>query len=215
MIDHLVYLVHDLPAVAERMGRALGVEFSPGGRHLDRGTHNMLLSLGPTTYLELLAIDVDNAAVEPPRWMGVDALPAATLGRLSRWALTVDAQIEALAARLEAAVPGAGQVQAGARALAGGDVLRWQLTDPGSAAAVRSLPFLLDWCGNPSPAARLPEVGCRLQVLRVTGPHRALIGTLADAQDPLDIRDGEKEALVASIAGPAGTIHLSEETAGW
>ncbi|MBC6994412.1 VOC family protein [Neolewinella lacunae] len=210
MIDHLVYLVHDLPAAAERMGRALGVDFSPGGRHLDRGTHNMLLSLGPGTYLELLAIDPANPAVVAPRWMGVDALPAAAPGRLSRWALTVNERIGPLAAQLEAALPGAGQVQAGSRALADGGELRWQLTDPGSAPAVRSLPFLLDWCGNPSPAARLPEVGCRLQMLRVVGPYRTLITTLADAQDPLEIVDGPGEELVASIVGPAGTIYLRD-----
>jgi hypothetical protein len=60
-IDHFVYLVHDLDKMAAQIGGQLGVSFSPGGRHQDRGTQNVLLRVGEKTYLELITVDPEKS----------------------------------------------------------------------------------------------------------------------------------------------------------
>jgi hypothetical protein len=62
-VDHLVVAAASLAEGAEWVTDRLGVPTEPGGEHLAFGTHNRLLSLGPTDYLEILAI---NPAVEKP-----------------------------------------------------------------------------------------------------------------------------------------------------
>ena len=153
MLDHLVYLVPDLPAAIHHF-TARGLPPSPGGRHLDRGTHNALLRLGPRAYLELLAPDPEST-VAPPRWMGID-LPGGT--RISRWAASAGALL-----------PGEG-VRSGSRKLPDGRSLRWSLTDPGTTPATDVLPFLIDWGDGPHPADDLPELGLGLQELRLYHP---------------------------------------------
>ncbi|SEQ74689.1 VOC family protein [Neolewinella agarilytica] len=209
MIDHLVYLVHDLDEAAAKLGKALGVSFSPGGRHLNRGTKNVLLRIGPKTYFELMAVDPDNLEFSGNRWMGADHLPKELPGRLSRWGLQVNgADLISKAKLLETQIPGAGAIQPGSRQLDSGKTLRWQLTDPGTE-AVRTLPFLIDWCGDPSPAERLPEVGCRLRFFRVSAPKSNLISTLCKSTPEVTIATSEKEFLRAELVGPAGQVVLT------
>lgn len=210
MIDHLVYLVHDLDEAAAKLGKALGVTFSPGGRHLHRGTKNVLLRIGPKTYFELMAIDPDNSEFSGDRWMGADHLPAGVFGRLSRWGLQVDgANMGAKAQLLEDQTPGAGVIQPGSRQLASGKMLRWQLTDPGTE-AVRALPFLIDWCGDPTPAEHLPEVGCQLLSLQVSSPNVAIIASLDEgSQNTKHLLSSDKDLLVADITGPGGSVSLT------
>ncbi|NJC27757.1 VOC family protein [Neolewinella antarctica] len=206
MIDHLVYLTHDLGRAAAHIEAALGVKFSPGGRHLTRGTMNKLLRIGPKTYLELLAVDPDTEAPAGGRWMGMDLLPKISSGRLARWAWAVTDGRYPMAAT---GVPlDAGPFEAGSRALPDGTTLEWQLTDPGTAPLVRARPFLIDWLGHPTPAERLPEVGCRLVKLLVGGPGvdglrglRAGGGTVTYANRPAAI-------LEATLTGPGGRIVL-------
>jgi len=209
MIDHLVYLVHDLDEAAAKLGKALGVTFSPGGRHLNRGTKNVLLRIGPKTYFELMAIDADNTDFSGDRWMGADHLPPEVPGRLSRWGLQVDGKnLEVKAQLLEDQIPGAGIIQPGSRQLANGKMLRWQLTDPGTE-AVRALPFLIDWCGDPTPAERLPDVGCRLRFFRVSSPKAELIRQLGKSTPEATVTPAGKENLRVELSGPGGRAVLT------
>lgn len=209
MIDHLVYLVHDLDEAAAKLGKALGVTFSPGGRHLHRGTKNVLLRIGPKTYFELMAIDHDNLDFSGERWMGADHLSEEVPGRLSRWGLQVNKTgLEAGANLLGIYMPGAGQIQPGTRQLANGKTLRWQLTDPGTE-ALRTLPFLIDWCGDPSPAERLPEVGCQLKSLQVSSARSIAINFLSQASPKVSVTNSTDESIRAELLGPAGKIVLT------
>ncbi len=206
MTDHLVYVVPGLSAAAARF-IALGLPPSPGGRHLSRGTHNLLLRFGPRSYLELLAVD-PLTSVAPPRWMGIDAGP---LPRISRWALSAGAAITERAPAL-AAFPGTSTaVQRGERQLPDGRMLRWQLSDPGTTPAVSSVPFLIDWgeAGSPHPADDLPDLGLKLHALRLFHPEApALQAFLRACGSELVVHQAPEARIAAVFTTPRGELIL-------
>ncbi len=63
----------------------LGVPMQPGGRHPTMGTHNALLRLGRSAYLEVIAIDPDAPPPSRPRWYGLDDLAPDAPARLATW----------------------------------------------------------------------------------------------------------------------------------
>src|SRR5215470_12487194 len=91
-IDHLAVATTSIEN--RQLDAFLGVDLSPGGRHARMGTHNRLLRLGPTSYLELIAIDPQASAPEHPRWFELDepAMQArlATGPRLVHWVVRVE-----------------------------------------------------------------------------------------------------------------------------
>ncbi len=56
-VDHLIFLAPDLDRGMDHVENLLGIRPVRGGRHPAFGTHNALLSLGPSTYLEVMASD--------------------------------------------------------------------------------------------------------------------------------------------------------------
>jgi len=121
------------------------------------GTHNRLLSLGPSIYLEVITIDPDAPPPGRARWFDLDNFSGAP--RLCSWVVRCDDMAGALAQ----APDGIGQ----AVALARGD-LRWQMAvqDDGKLPFDGAYPGLIFWQGA-HPAARLKDQGCRLVSLEV------------------------------------------------
>ena len=72
-LDHLVVSAATLAEGVAYVEEALGVAMAGGGEHAHMGTHNRLLSLGPSDYLEVIAVDPlyarpsDRADTAPPR----------------------------------------------------------------------------------------------------------------------------------------------------
>ena len=79
-IDHLVYTVPDLATGIERIAGLLGTRPVIGGCHPTFGTHNALLSIGPETYLEIIAPDPALARPSRGRVFGMDDLCEPRLG---------------------------------------------------------------------------------------------------------------------------------------
>jgi hypothetical protein len=70
-LDHLVVAATQLDEARYWARQTLGVEATQGGQHLTMGTHNALIKLSDTTYLELIAIDPSLPAPAHPRWFGL------------------------------------------------------------------------------------------------------------------------------------------------
>src|SRR6516165_5006937 len=91
-IDHLAVAATSIEG--RQLDELLGVDLAPGGRHARMGTHNRLLRLGPTSYLELISIDPQGTAPGHPRWFELDepAMKArlATGPRLVHWVARVE-----------------------------------------------------------------------------------------------------------------------------
>jgi hypothetical protein len=177
-LDHLVIAAESLAEGTAFMEEALGVDLAPGGQHTFMGTHNRLLSLGPDTYLEVIAIDPDLPAPDRARWFGLDTFKGAP--RLVSWVWSgADmAQVAQMSGRYGVAED-----------FARGD-LRWQMALPDDSPLGALAPPVLHWDGV-KPQDRLPDLGVRLTRLEVQHPQIEDLPAMADPR-------------VSRGAGPAG-----------
>jgi len=175
-IDHLAVSSATLEEGVAHVEAALGVPLGAGGRHAYMSTHNRLLGLGPSDYLEVIAIDPDAPAVPHPRWFRLDEFRGPP--RLTNWICRV-ADLDAALALVPS---GAGR----AVDLARGN-FRWRMgvPDDGRLPFDDCFPALIEWQGGLKPQDRLTDSGCRLTLLEVAHPEADLLRphlALADAR---------------------------------
>ena len=201
-IDHIVYGTTDLDAACARLERRLGVRAAGGGEHPGQGTHNRLLALGPTTYLEVVAPDPGQPEPAASRPYGVDGI---THDAVVGWALTCP-DLPAGVARARSRGLDPGDIVEGRRRTVTGTLLRWSLT--GNALAAGLIPFLIDWGSTPHPAAAAPA-GLVLDSLHLEHPDPAVIGPPLHALGAdVEVRPGPRPAIVVRLSGPGGSIEL-------
>ena len=203
MIDHLVFAVPDLDRGVALIEERLGVRAAPGGRHVGRGTHNALLSLGAATYLEIIAPDPEQTDHTLPLPFGLEDGGAA---RLVTWAAKApDIERRCQAAR---AAGYEGRVLKMSRELPGGSRLDWSLTFPPPALGGGVAPFLIRWEPGPHPSETSPP-GCELMELRGEHPNPESLRALLDALGvDLPVSEGPGPALIATIRSPNGVVEL-------
>jgi len=199
-VDHLVYACPELGSAVERIAALTGVRAAYGGRHPGLGTHNALLSLGPRTYLEIIAPDPYQPRPAGPRPFGLDDLSA---GALRAWAAAPD-DLDVTLQRCRAAGFGYGPVVARRRRTAEGHDLVWRMTESSSLAGDGVVPFLIDWAGSPHPAESAPG-GVTLAEFRLSSsdPGR-LSARLRILGLDLPVEAADRPALRAILTGPGG-----------
>ncbi|KAL7545078.1 hypothetical protein ACHAWF_008441 [Thalassiosira exigua] len=236
-LDHLVYVVPDLPSAVADLERRAGVRPSPGGRHLGLGTHNAFLSLGDGRYLELFAPDPD-AEVPLKRIIGVDG-PGPRLSTFCCRTPEIDALVDGFKTLrsadadennddggerpdYEALLPTS--VASGSRTNeADGSTISWRIASgkhevPSSELPlVGLLPFYIDWGDSMErgihPSVSAPQ-GCTLVSLEAYHPRPKLVEKvwkegIGWGLDALaSVREGEEVRLVATIDTPNGRIEL-------
>jgi len=153
-IDHLVVTASDLESGVRYVEGALGISLQPGGKHVKMGTHNALLKLSETTYLEVIAPDPGARPPGQPRWFELDR---AGPPRLATWV-----------ARTTVFPDLFGPVEEMSR----GD-LEWLITIPpdGRLTLGGVAPPLIQWKSGRHPASRLPDAGCSLLELQLLHPE--------------------------------------------
>lgn len=204
-LDHLVVVAHSLEAGSALVQAALGVAPSPGRRHPHMGTHNLLLSLGESIYLEVIAIDPDAQAVSRPRWFGLDSLARQSSARLAAWVVASDN----IAADATAVL---GEVQTMQR-----EGRSWQMTitADGHLPLSGAAPLLIQRDAGPHPASRLPDLGLRLRELRIAHAAPAevsvLLSGMALAAEPaVTVVAADATGLSARIDTPHGPKTLGQ-----
>jgi Glyoxalase-like domain len=203
-IDHLVYATPDLDRSVEEIERLLGVRATPGGQHPGRGTRNALVALGPTSYLEIIAVDPEQPRPKDPRAFGIDELK---VSRLVAWSIKGE-NLEQL--RKEAISKGVllGEVKIGRRRRTDGVELAWQVTDYSVTVADGIVPFFIDWGSSPHPADSAVQ-GASLIDLSAEHPDpgnvRQLLTRLAV---DLKVARGSSPTLIATIDCPRGLVEL-------
>lgn len=203
-LDHLILLVPDREAACDDLERRLGVRPAIGGRHPQYGTHNALLSLGPTTYLEVMAHDASSPAPPEGVLFGADTLDAP---RLVTWVLAVDDARVGAARAAEAGVD-LGEASEGRRERPDGQVVSWCLTDPRADRFGGVLPFLISWGDTLHPASSAPPAGA-LEALEVGHPEpRRVADALAALGFEHPVVESPHPRLRATIATPHGAVTI-------
>ncbi|WP_374330519.1 VOC family protein [Aestuariivirga sp.] len=202
-IDHLVWYNADLAAGRRHVATALGAEPAYGGEHPGEGTANAVLSLGPSTYLEILGRDVRQSD------QGLDPEVARLDGHgLYHWAVggvdLVDLARRAAAAGLQGGelVPG-GRVKPDGKRL---DWLCWGLRDHGFGSLV---PFFIDWRASEHPALSAPRGGT-ISRFAVQTPDAERLRALFDVLGlAIMVERSDPPRVVAEIENGRGRVTLA------
>ena len=202
-IDHITITAPTLAAGAERVRQALGVAPQVGGEHPRMATHNLLLRLGDSLFLEVIAPNPAAPAPARPRWFALDTLQPGAEPVLSNWVART-ADIRASAAACSEALGAVEPMSRGA--------LDWLITIPadGSLPLGGIAPALIEWQAVPHPAAKLIDHGLSLVRLELFHPEPERISHLLGSIDfagPLSVLpsgDRRSARLVAHIDTPQG-----------
>jgi hypothetical protein len=207
MIDHLVLATPDVRATAGHVQQTWGIELTPGGSHVGRGTRNELTGLGGATYLEVVGPDPSQPDPPFPRPFGVDALRSAAL---VAWCARPTRPLPQVLAAIAALGMDLGDATEMSRARPDGVLLHWQLTfpllEPPHSGTV---PFLIDWLDSPHPAADLPHEA-ELTSLRITHPAAdLLLAVLAEigSSSVIEVTSGTA-SLAATLRTARGVVTL-------
>lgn len=203
-VDHLVYATPDLNAGIENLDRLLGIRATPGGQHPGRGTRNALISLGSSSYIEIIGVDPDQPKPDLPRTFGIDDLAQP---RLVTWAANAP-DLTRLASAAAAQGVVLGEVVAGSRRRPDGVLLTWHFTNPLVVVGNGIVPFFIDWGTSPHPA-RTAAQGATLAGLRAEHPDPDRVQhALRQLGLDLPVTKGQTPALIATIVSPRGRVEL-------
>ncbi len=203
-VDHLVYAVPDLEKAVTELEKKLGVAPVMGGQHRSQGTHNALVHLGNSCYLEIIAPDPSNKDFNGQRWMGIDLV---TEPKITRWAVKSN-DLERDSAYLSTVDPRLGELKGGSRKKTDGKKLFWKATITLPTPEVEVLPFVIDWKGADHPTNSLPKV-CKLIELRGMHPTPYMIEAAVHSLN-IEMKMGvaDPPSITAVIETPNGVVEL-------
>jgi glyoxalase-like protein len=203
-VDHLVYATPDLDRGIAELEAKLGVKAVLGGQHPGRGTRNALISLGPSTYLEIFAPDPSQPPPKLPRAFGLDKLRSS---KLVAWYVKSDDLDRTRSKAIHSGVP-LGEIRAGSRRTSNGVDISWRFTDPLVQVADGIVPLYIDWGHSPHPAESAPK-GALLVSLRAEHPDAAGVRIMLEKLGiDLPVKSGPVPELVAVIDCPNGHVIL-------
>lgn len=201
-LDHLIFAALDLDEGVREVEARFGVRAGAGGQHVGQGTHNKLVALGQTAYLEIIAPDPTQPDPAQPRPYGVDGI---TGSGLVGWAIACE-DIDGAVAKARSAGFDPGEVIEGHRLTPDGTMLRWRATSNAQKAGM--IPFMINWGSTAHPAASAPS-GLRLESLHIEHPDpEVILRAMRALGTDVDIRLADAPAIVADIAGPSGRGQL-------
>jgi hypothetical protein len=206
-IDHITITAPQLAVGVAFLRQSLGVSPQAGGEHARMGTHNFLLRLGDSLFLEVIAPNPDAPKPTRPRWFELDDLQSDTRPKLATWVARTSDIYSTVAACSEPL----GDVEPMSRG-----ELTWLITIPrdGSLPFAGIAPTLIEWSTEPHVATKLQDVGCSLVGLEAFHPEAAKITALLKSMSfegdvsVAPLPSGEKPYLVAHIDTPSGLRQL-------
>jgi hypothetical protein len=164
-VDHIMLGAANLDAGVRELESLTGIRAVYGGEHPHLGTHNAIVSLGPETYIEVIA----------PRAGATVSDDLADLAKLEHltpvgWAVAVD-DVRALKAHLAKSGIKTTEPRPGSRKTPSGDVLRWETVNIESAGD--NAPFFIHWAEPRTHPAKSAPGGCTLTNIEFEDPNVA------------------------------------------
>lgn len=209
-LDHLTVIAPTLAEGVSHVRACLDLDVPFGQRHAYMGSHNHLLQLGDSVYLEIVALDPAGRSPGRPRWFGLDdqkSLRAAWEAgrRLRGWVARTDA-IDAVLAGREALFGRKG-------ALPFVDpVFDFAIPDDGSLPLEGALPSIIDRRGKARSMATIADLGARLKSLVLEHPEPAAVSQLYEelsVDRPPEVRPRPELRYRARIETAAGLKELT------
>jgi len=203
-IDHIAITAPTLEAGAELINATLGVWPEQGGEHPAMGTFNLLLRLGESIYLEVIACDPDAAKPERPRWFALDDMKIDTPPKLTTWV----ARTEDIHSTIKNCSEPVGEIEPMSRGK-----INWLITIPenGSIPVNGGAPALIQWQTEPHPAMKLRDQGLtliKLQIFHSEPEKLSIFLKSINFEGPVEILQGNESIIVAHIKTPQGIRKL-------
>ncbi len=203
LIDHITVTAPTLAAGIDYVQRALGVTPQAGGEHPRMGTHNCLLKLGDSMFLEVIAINPAALGPDRPRWFGLDAMTPLQQPRLAMWV----ARTSDIHSAVRVSPVDIGKIEPMSRA-----ALNWLISIPedGSLPLDGIAPGLIQWHTDLHPARQMQDSGCSLAALEGHHPQADRINHMLEAigfEGEFSVAPcgpGEQPWLAAEILTPGG-----------
>tara|TARA_E500000318_G_scaffold86547_1_gene83255 strand:+ start:4055 stop:4735 length:681 start_codon:yes stop_codon:yes gene_type:complete len=210
VFDHLALVAANLDAGASWVRGRLGADMNVGGAHPKMGTHNRLTRTGPDNFLEIIAIDPEQADPGRARWYRMDD-PAVhemtkTAPRPLSWIVATDDLDAVLGVARDLGLDLGEAVQ-----VSRGD-LTWRITvrDDGDLPEGGTLPVFIQWPDGPHPATRMPDLGLTISKLILRHPEPDRLDRLLSAlgvRDMVELEDG-RAGIAAEISRSDGAAVL-------
>jgi hypothetical protein len=208
-LDHIAVIAPDLQVGVDWVAECLGVVPPPGGAHGEMGTHNHLLRLGGSLFLEVIA--ANPAAARPPhrRWFGLDdQVAVAARWRDGRRLVGMVARTDDLPACIASAPDLLGKPM---RITRGARSWMFGVRHDGALPLQGAVPHVMDW-GAAGPAViAMPDLGCCLLslVAEVADPAATrAVHTRMGFENGPELRQGLPR-LIAAIETPSGVRILT------
>lgn len=162
-VDHIMLGAANLDAGVRELESLTGIRAVYGGEHPHLGTHNAIVSLGPETYIEVIA----------PRAGAKVSDDLADLAKLEHltpvgWAVALD-DVRALKQHLAKSGIKTTEPRPGSRTTPSGDVLRWETV--GIESPVDNAPFFIHWAEPRKHPAKSAPGGCTLVNIEFEDPN--------------------------------------------
>jgi hypothetical protein len=209
-LDHLTVIAPTLVEGVAHVRECLDLDVPFGQRHLYMGTHNHLLQLGDTTYLEIVALDPQGDAPSCPRWFGLDDQRQVQADwdagrRLRGWVARTHAIDTIMAGREQifgrkVALPWAAPL------------FDFAIPEDGSLPLGGAVPSIIDRRGKPRSMTAMADLGARLRSFSLNHPDAPAIAELyqeLDIDRPPTIGHGSELRYRAQIETPDGMKELS------
>ena len=212
VIDHFMVGAARLDVLQAQMQDLLAVALQPGGRHPDLGTHNALLGLGGSVYLEFIAPD---PAAAPPSSPLAQTLAGMAGPSLCRFIVQGDsAEFERLA-DIYADEGWRAPVYDLGRITPEGDRLSWRLMIPEAGDAALFAPYVIDWQQTEHPSRRLHDSRCRWLAAEAGHPQADWLRRLWARLDvDIPVVRATRPYLQVRLATPEGEVVLVSGMAG-
>lgn len=199
--DHFLWGCADLQEGIRLLKEKTGVQAMIGGKHLDVGTHNALLSLGDKVYLEIIAPDPEaDTLVDDYQFLKEFKEPT-----LFYWAAHTEA-INSLLMRINKLGLVNSGIKAGSRKKPDGTILEWESL---SIDSKNLMPFFIQW-GKQSrhPSVDAPK-GCHIHSFWLESETpEILVKEFAQLDIQMPVKFGQKELLHLKLNTPKGIVVL-------